>query len=232
MNPEPVLPRTFSPETVRRQYGRVAWFYDAWSVLTESRAVARLLELSEVRDGTRILEVAVGTGRLFTTLASLNPSGWTEGIDLSPAMLERARARLPRSVEEGRYRLREGNAYDLPFEPDTFDFVFNAYMLDLLPAEDHPRLLGGYRRVLKPGGTLALAYFSFGTARRHRFWSWLARRFPTLLTGCRPVRLESRLEAGGFAIVAREEISQSTFPSAVLVARKTAQAPIHEGAPT
>jgi ubiquinone/menaquinone biosynthesis C-methylase UbiE len=229
VNPEPVLPRVFSPETVRRQYGRVAWFYDVWSLLTESRAVARLLERSGVRDGTRILEAAVGTGRLFACLASRNPSGWTEGIDLSPAMLWRARRRVARVGTEGRYRLREGNAYDLPFEAETFDFVFNAYMLDLLPAADHPRLLGGFRRVLKPGGTLALAYFSFGTARRHRFWSWLARRFPTLLTGCRPVRLEPLLEAGGFGGLAREEISQNTFPSAILVARKTGHEAVREG---
>jgi ubiquinone/menaquinone biosynthesis C-methylase UbiE len=229
VNPEPVLPRTFSAETVRLQYGRVAWFYDVWSRLTESRALARLVERSGVRDGSRILEVAVGTGRLFARLASINPSGWTEGVDLSPAMLEHARSRVARLGPKGRYRLREGDAYDLPFEAETFDFVFNAYMLDLLPAEDHPRLLGGFRRVLKPGGTLALASFSFGTARRHRFWIWLAMRFPALLTGCRPVRLEPLLETGGFEVLAHEAISENTFPSAVLVARKAAHGAVHEG---
>ncbi len=220
MTGEPILPRSYSPATVQREYARVAWFYDLWGRWTEDRALQRLLQLADVHDGMRLLEVAVGTGRLFARLVARNPTGRNEGIDLSADMLARARRRLARRAPPASYRLQEASAYALPFEAATFDILVNTFMLDLLPAEDYPRLLAEFARVLKPGGTLALAYFSYGTRRVHRFWYWLARHFPTLLTSCRPIRLESYLEQAGFRVLHQEEISQNTFPSAVLTAQR------------
>ena len=43
--------------------------YDFWSALTESRAAARALEMADFRPGESVLEVAVGTGILFSKLA-------------------------------------------------------------------------------------------------------------------------------------------------------------------
>lgn len=218
---EPALPRTYSPQAVKEDYARVAWFYDFWGRLTEYKALQRLLALAEIEDGCQALEVAVGTGRLFTWLVMRNSSGSTEGIDLSPAMLARARRRLARLPVAGSAHLQEGSAYNLPFASGTFDILFNTFMLDLLPVEDYPRLLGEFSRVLKPDGRLALAYFSCGRTLGNRFWLWTAKHFPSLLTGCRPIRLETPLQEAGFSILHKEEISQNTFPSAVVLARKT-----------
>jgi len=38
------LPRHFSEKKLRDSYARVAWFYNAWSLLTESKAAAKVLE--------------------------------------------------------------------------------------------------------------------------------------------------------------------------------------------
>jgi ubiquinone/menaquinone biosynthesis C-methylase UbiE len=213
------LKRSFSAEKVKKEYGHVAWFYDAWGKLTEDKALRRLLQLASVRNGSQLLDVGVGTGRLLASLLALNPDGENFGLDLSPSMLAHARKRLARIGELEHWRLEEGSAYDLPFANNRFDAMFSTFMLDLLPEEDYPQLLAGFRRVLKPGGTLGLAVFSFGTRPIHRFWFWLAKHFPSLLTECRPVNLKPALEAAGFEIEHREEVSQWTFPSQVIVAR-------------
>ncbi len=221
MTAEPILPRTYSPQVMKARYAHLAWFYDFWGRLTEDKALRRLLDLAEVHDASQALEVAVGTGRLFAGLVARNPFGRNEGIDLSPKMLAHARRRLARlAVTPAAARLQEGTVYALPFESGVFDVVFNAFMLDMLPVEDFPRVLNEFKRVMKPGGKLAIAYFSHGRRRSNRFWVWAARHFPALLTDCRPVRLDAPLRAAGFDVIHREEISQNTFPSAVVVARK------------
>jgi ubiquinone/menaquinone biosynthesis C-methylase UbiE len=217
---DPILSRTYSPDAVKKEYARVAWFYDLWGRLTEDKALVRLLELAEVEDGCLALEVGVGTGRLFAELVRRNPTGRNEGIDLSPHMLYRARRRLARLAPASSYRLQEASAYDLPFESASFDVLFNAFMLDLLPVDDFPRVIGEFERVLRPGGKAAVAYFSHGVKRAHRFWCWTAKHFPALLTGCRPVRLEAPLRKLGLRILRHEEISQNTFPSAIVIAQK------------
>jgi ubiquinone/menaquinone biosynthesis C-methylase UbiE len=213
------LKRSFSAEKLKKEYAHVAWFYDAWGSLTEDKALHRLLQLASVRNGSRVLDVGVGTGRLLTSLLVQNPDGENIGLDLSPAMLAHARKRLARIGKLEHWRLEAGSAYDLPFADNGFDSLFSTFMLDLLPEEDYPELLGGFRRALKPGGTLGVAAFCFGTRPVHRFWYWLARQFPSLLTECRPVRLGPALVAAGFKIEQQEEISQMTFPSQVIVAR-------------
>jgi ubiquinone/menaquinone biosynthesis C-methylase UbiE len=220
MTSKSILPRHYSAQEMKAQYARVAWFYDAWSRLTEDKALRRLLTLAEIENGMQILEVAVGTGRLFEKLLRLNPSGSNEGMDLSPAMLAHARRRLERSTKAGVFRLQEGSAYGLPYDSSRFDRLFNTFMVDMLPLEDYPRVLGEFIRVLKPGGRLAIAYFSHGRNWSNQIWPWLAKHFPALLTGCRPVALEPALTQLGFQILQQESISQNTFPSTIVVAQK------------
>ena len=220
MATHPILPRSYSAQKMKQQYAHVAWFYDIWSRLTEDRALMQLLELTEIKDDMQILEVAVGTGRLFEKLVTRNPNGDNQGIDLSPDMLARARQRLARYESGASYQLQEGSAYKLPFESATFDVLFNAFMLDMFPVEDYPHVLGEFKRVLKPDGKVALAYFSQGLKGVNHFWSWVAKHFPALLTDCRPVVLEPSLQQLGFRIMHYEEISQNTFPSAIVIAQK------------
>jgi ubiquinone/menaquinone biosynthesis C-methylase UbiE len=219
MSELPVLSRTFTPQTTTRAYAAVAWFYDLWSLLTETRAVKRALALAQVQDNLAVLEVAVGTGRLFSQIVERNPHGRNEGMDLSPAMLAHARKRLQQAPSAA-YKLQQGSAYELPYEDDSFDLVFNTYMLDLLPEQDFPKVLAEFRRVLKPSGKLVLVSFGFGARWFNRFWYWLARVFPALLTNCRPVRMSQVVSQVGFGDLHVEHISQNTFPSDIVVAEK------------
>ena len=172
--PEPsILPRTFSSQTVTSHYASVAWFYDLWARLTEDKALQRAFHLADIQDGMDILEVAMGGGRLFQKIVAQNPEGRNEGVDLSPDMLAHARKRLSSSPAAA-WNLQTGSALALPFPDNTFNLVFNTYMLDLLPEADFSKALGEFQRVLRPGGRLALVTFGFGELWFNRFWFWLA----------------------------------------------------------
>ena len=215
----PILSRTFKPQATNSQFAAVAWFYDLWALLTETKAVGRALSLAQIQDNLSVLEVAVGTGRLFSQIVKLNPHGRNEGIDFSPDMLAHARRRL-QGMPATAYRLQQGSAYELSYADGSFDLLFNTYMLDLLPEQDFPKVLSEFRRVLKPDGKMVLVSFGFGTYWFNRFWYWLAKAFPALLTNCRPVRIGRTVALAGFHNLHVEHVSQNTFPSDIVVAEK------------
>ena len=219
------MERTLSKSEVPEVYAAKAPFYDVWAALTESKARRRALELAWVRDGESVLEVAVGTGLAFAELLRRNPNGTTEGVDLTEAMLARARRRAERSPAR-RWRLRVGDAYSLDFADDTFDLLLNCYMFDLLPEEDFPRVLGEFRRVLRTGGALVLVNMTRARHWRYRLWEALYRRRPAWVGGCRGVELVGPVERAGFTVEAAELISQFGFPSEVILAvKRLASAP-------
>ena len=219
MSENQILVRTFKPQDTTNQFAAVAWFYDLWALLTEKKAVQRALSMAHVHDNSSVLEVAVGTGRLFSEIVKRNPNGKNEGSDISPAMLAHARKRLQKFPSNA-YQLEPGSAYELHYEDDTFDFLFNTYMLDLLPEQDFMKVVAEFRRVLKPGGKIVLVSFGFGTHWFNRFWYWLARIFPALLTNCRPIMINQTVAQTGFHNLQVEHISQTTFPSDIVIAEK------------
>lgn len=210
------LHRDFHAGTIEKNYSKVAWFYNLWSALTESRALEKVLGLANIQNGEQILEVAVGTGKFFQDLVALNSRGRTYGLDISQPMLSVAKKLMKRQGADASYELLHGSAYQLPYEDEKFDLLINNYMFDLLPEKDFPKILSEFSRVLKPGGRLLITYMSFGDKWYNRFWYWLAKTFPGLLTGCRPIDLVQQLEKAGFVNVYAESVSQHTFPSEII----------------
>ncbi len=208
-----------SQEEVTQTYNRIAWVYDVWAWLTESRAQRRALELVEVRDGSAVLEVAVGTGRTFAELVARNPSGETVGVDLTEGMLDKARRRLA-SRDPGTYRLEPGDAFSLPYADSHFDLLVNQYMFDLIPYREMDRIVSEFRRVLRDGGTLVLTNMTEPESVWGRVYTLLYRLSPSVMGGCRPVELSDRLRRHGFEVTKREYLQQMLFPSEVLVAYK------------
>lgn len=214
-----VLDRKLNQASTREDFRKVVGIYDLWSRLTESRAAGLVLDFADPKGEESVLEVACGTGVVFEQLVRRNPEGRNVGIDLSPDMLAKAAKRLQK-LSEVSYELMEGDALELPFRDETFDLVVNNFMVDLLPVSTFDRVASEFYRVLKPGGRLVMSTFSFGTRRINHFWFWVAKHFPDLLTGCRPVQFHSYLVRAGFLIEQTIEISQNTFPSQVIKARK------------
>ena len=196
-------------------YRRIAPTYDLWAWLTESKARDRCLDLVAIQDGEDVLEVAVGTGLAFERILAENPSGRNEGIDLTEAMLRCAEKRAARSGTNN-YRLQVGDAYDLNFPDDSFDVLINNYMFDLLPQQDFVTILEEFKRVLRPGGRLAIVNMASGECWFNGIWERIYRINPALLGGCRSVSLLPRLEACGYERTSREYVSQFTFPSEIV----------------
>ena len=164
----PVRPRARNPlsrEAVVRVYQRYAPVYDRifGGILDPGRrALAEAVR--EVAPST-LLEVGVGTG---LTLARYPEATAVVGVDLSDAMLAKARVRA-QALSGRSIRLEVMDAEALTFADGAFDCVTVPYVLSVTP--DPRRLVAQIRRVCRPGGTiLILNHFSGG-----RFW-WALER--------------------------------------------------------
>ena len=204
---------------IPKVYRSIAPIYDIWGMLTETRARRRCLELAKIQDGERVLEVAVGTGSAFVEILKKNPHGWNAGMDLTVEMLSRARKKAEK-LGIGNYSLEPGDAYDLSYPDGEFDVVLNNYMFDLLPEQDFPMILGGFFRVLRPGGRLVMANMTKPLHWYNALSELVYRVRPSLLGGCRGVYLLPYLESAGFVDTQREYISQMTFPTEVICGLK------------
>jgi len=215
-----ILKRTLDIERTLINYRKVAWFYDFWSRLTESKAANQVIEVAEISDGETVLEVACGTGIVFEQIVHLNPTGKNVGIDLSPDMLNKAKKKLE-DTQMTNYELNEGNVLNLNFQDNSFDLVVNNYMVDLMPIETFNKIASEFYRVTKPNGRVVVSTFSFGNKKINKLWYWIAKLFPDLLTGCRPVSFSQYLRDAGFIFEKKIEVSQNSFPSEVIKVRKS-----------
>ena len=216
MSAKPItLPARIKQTDVPNVYRATAPVYDLWGLLTETKARQRCLELAQIRDGEAVLEVAVGTGLTFAEILKQNPAGRNEGIDLTPAMLERAERRAAQTGARN-YQLRVGDAYRLEFAADTFDLVVNNFMFDLLPEKDFAVVLAEFKRVLRPGGRLVLVNMAKGEHWYNGLWETVYRINPAWIGGCRGVALLNDVRALGFQDTHRESLSQMMFPAEIV----------------
>lgn len=208
-------PARLNKQEIEQLYTSLAKIYDIWGRLTESKAQTRCLELANIVDGESVLEVAVGTGLVFSRILERNPNGHNEGIDLAAAMLAQAQQKAAKSSTRN-YNLRLGDSSHLPYKDNVFDVLINNYMLDLLPEVDFKHMLAEFGRVLKPGGRLILVTMAKGEKWYNQHWELIYRLQPGWLGGCRGISLLPYVQRAGFVSTRREFISQMTFPSEIV----------------
>lgn len=208
------------PKTLRAVYTALAPVYDRLVpfVSDTARSVGR--SWLDVKDGERVLEVGTGPGRSFRQLVASNPTGWTSGIDLTPAMLAQARQRLA-AVPHTRYGLRQGRATALPYPNRTFDAVFASYVIDVLPHAHVRPSLRELRRVLQPEGRLVLVYMAPPQTPPERVWARFARALPLLTGGGRPLALRPLLPEEGLPIQNHTTCTQAGLRSAITRATRS-----------
>jgi SAM-dependent methyltransferase len=112
--------------------------------------IAKFIEphLAGVRS---ILSVGCGPGVFLRELAKSYPEMDVVGVDLSPSRVRDAEQRLS-GLPNARACL--GDALLLPFEADSFDFVFSRFLMEYVP--DKHGAVREMTRVCTPGGTLLL----------------------------------------------------------------------------
>jgi arsenite methyltransferase len=117
--------------------------------------VANPWELGRLAQGERVLDLGSGAGT-DSLIASqmVGEEGRVTGIDMTLAMLEKARA-AAEEMGVTNVEFVEGEAEQLPFDGDSFDVVISNGVIDLIPDKDV--VFAELHRVLVPGGRLQIA---------------------------------------------------------------------------
>jgi len=119
---------------------------------------ADVIESSGITAGQRVLEIGCGSGGFTTHVArAVGPDGQVEALDIQPAMLAQLEKKLAlvENQDIQNITLHQASAYQLPFEDRAIDLVYLITVLPEIP--DQPRALEEIKRVLKPGGILAVS---------------------------------------------------------------------------
>lgn len=117
------------------------------------------IELSAVRAGQSVLDIAGGTGDLAAKFADIvGPTGRVVLADINESMLNVGRDKLLDHGYQGNLEFVQGDAQYLPFPDDSFDCVSIAF--GLRNVTDKDLALRSMLRVLKPGGRLLVLEFS------------------------------------------------------------------------
>lgn len=211
-----------SVPAIQRFYSEMAPAYDGYTEQFEAAAKARGVELLARQPGERYLEVATGGGANFARVVASSGIDGAVGVDLSPGMIEVARGVL---AEAGLHApLLLGDARQLPLASESVDCLLNSYMLDLIPNDEIPTVLGEFHRVLRPGGRLVLVNLTEGEGGDEAFsadWKRRYREDPVQLGACRPVVVTPLLPQLGFEVQRRDYVGgEGRWPAEVVLATR------------
>lgn len=216
--------RFLSPEEARRFYDRMGRFQD-WQRFYEGPPVESLLRYGRFESAGAVFELGCGTGALAQRLLEeiLPPGSLYVGVDLSATMVKIARERLGKFGQNVRLLHTDGSL-QFPLEDGTFDRFLSTYVLDLLPPASIHSVVKETHHLLREEGYLCVEGLTFGHKPLSRLisqvWDWIHRMNPSLVGGCRPLRLRPFLEEKSWKVVIRAVIEPWAIPSEVIVAQR------------
>ena len=164
----------------------------------EERVEAAILAMVGDAPIQALLDLGAGTGRMLELIAPR--AARAVGVDLSPAMLSLARARVAQSGLRN-VLLRQGDIYAPPVEHDAYDLVVVHQVLHFL--DDPARALREAARTLRPGGRLIVVDFAAHAEEHlreqyaHRRLGFTGEEIAAFLTEAGLVDLKTHLVAPG-----------------------------------
>lgn len=125
-----------------------------------------LVETAQIPEGSKVLDVACGRGAvMFPAAERVGSSGQVIGIDLAEGMARETQMEIQRrGLKQAEARQMDGE--NLTFPDSSFDFVLCGFSLQFFPHLE--QALSEFRRVLKPGGHIAVTTWGADDER----WDW------------------------------------------------------------
>ena len=150
-------------EKIQQMFGAIAPRYDFLNRLLsfgiDRRWRTKAVRLLKYREGSRILDVATGTGDVALEIALRTPeSVKITGADFCKEMVDLGAVKVAASAFADRIDLRVAPCEDLPFANDTFDSITIAF--GIRNVVDRKLGLAEMWRVLRPGGRMIILEFS------------------------------------------------------------------------
>jgi ubiquinone/menaquinone biosynthesis C-methylase UbiE len=153
-------------------YDAVAAVYDQTIPALFEAPAKDLVALAASQPGERVLDVGTGPGTAaLLAAAQVGPNGAVVAVDVSDAMLALGRRRAEAAGLAIEFRHADAQALDLPDE--SFDLVLSNFGLG---GTDPEKSLPQLRRVLRPGGRLALSHWGPTSRPAQALMDLLARR--------------------------------------------------------
>jgi demethylmenaquinone methyltransferase/2-methoxy-6-polyprenyl-1,4-benzoquinol methylase len=189
----------------------------------------RTMKRMAMKPGDTAIDLCCGTCDWTISMAQASGSGRMVGLDFSRNMLERGREKVRDMGLERQIELIEGNAMELPFPDNTFDYATIGFALRNVP--DLVKVIEEMQRVVKPGGMVvslelskptwqpfkSIYYYYFQRilpllgrllAKRYEQYKWLPESLITfpdhkelarIFRDCGLERVEARPFTGGIA---------------------------------
>ena len=112
------------------------------------------ISLLDIQPESRVLEIGFGPGVSTQFASEKAPKGFVAGIDHSRTMVQAARKRNATAIRAGQMDLKQGDVASIPYPDESFDRAFSLHSIYFWarPVD----CLKELRRVLKPGGLLAI----------------------------------------------------------------------------
>ena len=175
-----------------------------------TQTVPATLDAAHVAQGVRVLDVCTGPGMLAG--AALKRGAQVVALDFSGKLIELAKRNVPGA------EFRQGDAQALPFEADSFDSIVCGYGIIHVP--EPQKALAEMRRVLKPGGFLAVSVWEaaksgngfgllFGAIRKHGDLNVPLPHGPDFFQFSEPEKLKAAIQEIGFRDAAVETVEQT-----------------------
>ncbi len=150
------------------RYQRIAPLYDLLDAPFERRRYRPLRPMLFEGMSGELLDAGIGTGR---NCEFYPQEAVVTGIDLSPAMLARARQRCPTLATGG--RLFEMDVTALKFPARSFDAAVSSFLFCVLPENQQVPALRELGRVVRPGGLIRLLEYVRPQGRLRRAISYI-----------------------------------------------------------
>lgn len=111
-----------------------------------------------IQDDIHVLDIGCGGGKSTQLLSRKIPNGKIIAIDYSPLSVEYARRVNRIAIEKGQVEVREGDAAQLDFAPQSFELITAFANIHFWP--DLPEQLQSIYSLLKPGGSFLITTFT------------------------------------------------------------------------